>query len=72
MVIQFLWKYPKKMKEWGRFCRENGKKPKNFSRDVLTCWNSTFHLLSESLTYKDLLCAFISNNLPQINLYPQE
>ena len=69
-AIQFLWKHSQKMKEWGRFCRENGKKPKKFPKDIPTRWHSTFHLLTESLAYKDLLCAFISNNIPQVNLYP--
>ena len=72
MAIQFLWKHPQKMREWGKFCKENGRRPKRFPKDVPTRWNSTFHLLTESLAYKDLLCTFISNNVPQINLYPQE
>ena len=65
-------KTSQKIKELGKFCRENAKKPKRFPKDVPTRWNFTFHLLSESLAYKDLLCAFFSNNIPQIDLYQQE
>ena len=70
-AIAFLWTHPQVMKLWAKFCRENGKKPKRFSRDVPTRWNSTYELLNESFSYKELLCMFINNNVPQVNLFPQ-
>ena len=59
------------MKEWGKFCKQHNKRPKRFPKDVPTRWNSTYELLNESFDYKDLLCSFISQNVPQIILYPQ-
>lgn len=32
------------MKSWGKFCKERNKKPRRFSKDVPTCWNSTYDL----------------------------
>ena len=60
------------MREWGRFCKQNGKKPKKFPRDVPHRWNSTYELLNQSFSYKELLCTFFANYVPQSNLYPQE
>ena len=70
-AIAFLWTHPQVMKLWAKFCRENGKKPKRFSRDVPTRWNSTYELLNESFSYKELLCMFINTNISQVNLFSQ-
>ena len=59
------------MKDWCRFCKQNGKRPRRFSRDVPTRWNSTYELLNQSFEYKVLLCAFISTNVPQLELSRQ-
>ena len=59
------------MKDWCRFCKQHEKRARRFSRDVPTRWNSTYELLNQSFEYKDLLCAFISTNIPQLELLPQ-
>ena len=33
-------------------------RPKGFSRDVPTRWNSTYELLNDSNAYKELFCDF--------------
>ena len=71
IAISYLWTHPQIMKEWDKFCKQHNKKPKRFPKNVPTRWNSTYELLNESFDYKDLLCSFISQNVPQIILYPQ-
>ena len=71
IAIQYLWRHPQIIKDWCRFCKQNGKRPRRFSRDVPTRWNSTYELLNQSFEYKDLLYAFISTNVPQLELLPQ-
>jgi hypothetical protein len=70
-AIKFLWTHPQIMKDWGKFCKINGVKPKKFSKDVPTRWNSTYELLNESFEYRQLLCKFITNHVSQVQLYPQ-
>ena len=54
------------------FCKGCNRRPRKFSRDVLTCLNSTYKLLCDSDDYKKkLLCDFMQHNISNIILYPQ-
>ncbi|KAK3229790.1 hypothetical protein Dsin_001671 [Dipteronia sinensis] len=66
--INYIWKHNKIHKQWLRFCSQNSRRPINFSRDISTCWNSTYKLLSESVEYNELLVSFITYNVPSISL----
>ena len=46
----------------------NNMRPKKFSQDITTRWNSTYKLLSESVEYKELLVSFITYNVPSISI----
>ena len=56
------------MKEWRKYCKSKGMRPKRFPLNVPTCWNLTYKLLNNSNDYKELLCDFIANNINDINL----
>jgi len=66
--INYIWRHSKIQKQWLRYCSQNNMHPKKFSRDIVTRWNSTYKLLSESVEYKDLLVSFITYNVPNISL----
>ena len=68
IAISYLWSHPSIMKQWGRFCKINGMRPKKFPRDVPTRWNSTYQLLQDSFQYKELLCSFFAQNT-NANIY---
>lgn len=69
-VISYIWVHPRTAKAWAHFCTSNGQTPKRFSKDVPTRWNSTFKLLNQSFEYKDLLCSFAANYIPQYPIFP--
>ncbi|KAI3474587.1 hypothetical protein Pfo_029589, partial [Paulownia fortunei] len=70
-AFSYLWTHPHINKQWFRFCKANGVRPKKFPRDVPTRWNSTYRLLEESIDYKDLLCQFFVQIISTpFHLYP--
>ena len=68
-AVQFLWRNPRKMKEWHNFCKINQQRPKRFPKDIPTRWNSCYKLLVETYAHKDLLSSFIHQYLPELNLW---
>ena len=68
-ALLFLWKHSSVMKQWVRYCKQNGRRVIKFSRDVPTRWNSTYKMLAQSYEYKDLLVSFIRFHVPTIQLF---
>ncbi|KZV22906.1 hypothetical protein F511_28529, partial [Dorcoceras hygrometricum] len=60
-AIHYLWTHNQVMKQWGKFCKINGLRPKLFARDVPTHWNSTYKLLLSTFEYKDYYVIFWTN-----------
>ncbi|KZV38585.1 zinc finger BED domain-containing protein RICESLEEPER 2-like [Dorcoceras hygrometricum] len=57
------------MKQWGKFCKLNGMRAKQFARDVPTRWNSTYKFLLSTFEYKDLLSGFFGQVVQSSNIY---
>jgi len=70
-ALMHLWKHSPTMKAWARYCKQNGRRPIKFARDVPTRWNSTYKLLAQSYEYRDLLISFIQFHVPNIQLYKE-
>ena len=60
-TLNCIWFHSHVKSELAKFCKENDVKPIKFSCDVPTRWNSTYFLLTQSFTYKNLLCCFFPN-----------
>jgi hypothetical protein len=47
--------------QWRRYCNESKLTSRNFPRDVVTRWNSTFDMLSFALEYRTAIDAMMAN-----------
>ena len=60
------------MNKYVKFCESYNMRGVRFSRDVSTCWNSTYKLLCQSDEYKKLLYDFMRYNVRSIILHPTQ
>jgi hypothetical protein len=70
-VIKYIWVHGNVTRNWLKYCEYHNVHPKRFPKDVGHRWNSTYTLLCASLEYKNVLCSFARDNIPNSNVLPQ-